>query len=413
MPVLAFPDALAVIAQAFAAVPPPPCAPLSLEEANGRVLGADVHADRDQPPFTRSTRDGFAVRSAGLASGGDAVALQVLGEIAAGQRFAGRVDVGQAVEIMTGAPLPEGADAVVMIEDTDAPRGRAPVAAPRVVSIRRAPRAGENVVSQGSEAAAGAVVLRAGRVLDAATLGLLASVGVAQPPVARRPRVAIVTTGSEIVPVDAQPRATEIRNSNAPALAAAVATAGGEAILFATAPDDPEALREQVAAALQTADLLLVTGGVSAGKHDHVKPVLAALGGQFAIEGVAMRPGKPLVFGEVAGKRFFALPGNPLSVLVTFAAFVRPAIAALAGAGFPGPRTWSATLTDAYQQKPLPLTVFVPVARVSSWPTVRVRPLATQGSGDLAAMAAADGWMVVAPQMDDVPAGAVVTVLTA
>lgn len=391
-----------------------------LNEAAGRVLAEAARADRDQPPFVRSTRDGFAVRGADVAhASADApTRLRVLGELPAGRSWPGTVGAGEAVEIMTGAPLPPGTDAVVMVEYTQRGPGEAPSSGPdlRDVLIGRSVAVGENQVPRGSELAEGAVALAEGRRLDAAAIGLLASLGVARPAVIRRPVVAILTTGDEIVPLDATPLAAQIRDSNGYALAAQITSAGGVPLPMGNAPDDPARLEERLATAFEAADLVLVTGGVSMGKHDHVEPVLARLQAAIRFEAVAIRPGKPLVFGTAPShavvKPFFGLPGNPLSTFVTFALFVRPALEILSGATpSPRPNGFSARLAAAHRQRPVPLDVFLPARIVHEvdGPTVAVLP--SQGSGDLVALAAADALLMIPPHTAELPAGALVQVI--
>jgi molybdopterin molybdotransferase len=391
-----------------------------LGEAAGRVLGADVLADRDQPPFDRSTRDGFAVRAADVAGASPErpAAVRRVGEVAAGAAFAGRVEGGNCVEIMTGAPLPPGTDAVVMVEYT----GRAG----DEIQVRRSVAAGENIVPRGSELGAGALACAAGAPLDPATIGLLASLGVARPQVVARPRVAVVATGDELVPVEVMPAPAQIRDSNRHTLAAQIARAGGQPLprQQQIVPDDPAAIRAALAQAVAEADLLLVSGGVSMGKYDFVEGALAELGARTVFDGVDIRPGKPLVFGliDAGGRRipFFGLPGNPLSTLVTFELFVRPAIGLLLGRPEPATlATTGARLAADYAQRKLPLTVFVPAAFVpsgegaeaSTVPLAAVRPVPSQGSGDLRSMAAADALMIVEPGTTDLRAGSVVAVL--
>jgi molybdopterin molybdotransferase len=372
---------------------------VALDESLDRILAEAVTADRDQPPFPRVTRDGFAVRSADVAGAapGAPVTLEVIGEAPPGAPFPGTVGPRQCVEIMTGAALPAGADAVVMVEYTERP-GAASVAITRPVT------AAENVVARGSELAAGAVALPARHRLDPSSLGLLASVGCARPSVFARPRVAIVTTGDELVELDETPRANEIRNSNRHSLAAQIARAGGTPRAARIARDDRQALRAVIEEALSEADLLLLSGGVSMGKYDFVEDVLAALGGRAVFDGVAIRPGKPLVFGRVRGVPFFGLPGNPLSTMVTFELFVRPALALLGGADAAPLHFTQAPLADDYAQRAVPLTVFVPARFVESERVIAVRPVPSQGSGDLAAMARADCLLVIEPGTTALPA---------
>jgi molybdopterin molybdotransferase len=401
---------------------------VSLGDAAGRVLAADVLADRDQPPFDRSTRVGFAVRAADVAGASPErpAAVRRVGEVAAGAAFSGRVEGGACVEIMTGAPLPPGTDAVVMVEHTER--------AGDDIQVRRPVVAGENVVPRGSELRAGALACAAGATLDPATIGLLASLGVARPQVVARPRVAVLATGDELVPVESTPAPAQIRDSNRHTLAAQIARAGGLPLPQPIVRDDPAAIRAALAQAVAGADLLLVSGGVSMGKYDFVEGALAELGARVAFDGVDIRPGKPLVFGtigaqgqrDVQGQRddrripFFGLPGNPLSTLVTFELFVRPAIGLLLGrAESPALATTGARLAVDYAQRKLPLTVFVPAAFVptddaaapATVPLCAVKPVPSQGSGDLRSMAAADALMIVEPGTTDLPAGSLVAVL--
>jgi molybdopterin molybdotransferase len=396
----------AVIRELTASPGAPAVERVALDEALGRILAVDVPADRDQPPFPRVTRDGFAVRAADVAGASpeQPITLQVVGEALPGALFPGQVAARQSVEIMTGAALPAGADAVVMVEYTERPSATS-------VIIKRAVVADENVVARGSELAAGAVAMPGRHRLDPSALGLLASIGCARPEVFARPRVAIVTTGDELVEVGETPRPTEIRNSNRHSIAAQVLRAGGLPRPARIARDDRQALREVIEEALVGADLLLLSGGVSMGKYDFVEDVLAALGGRVAFDGVAIRPGKPLVFGRVRGVPFFGLPGNPLSTIVTFELFVRPALALLGGAHAAPLHFTQAPLAEDYRQRAVPLTVFVPVRFEESERVTAVRPVPSQGSGDLAAMARADCLMVVAPGDSAVPAGTPVRLL--
>jgi molybdopterin molybdotransferase len=386
---------------------PRPRENLPLGQALGRVLAEPVVADRDQPPFHRSTRDGFALRSADLAGAADGeVALQLLGEVAAGADFAGTVTAGGCVEIMTGAPVPAGADAVVMVEHVERRADR--------IVVRRTLAAGENVVARGSELPAGQVALPAGRVIDPGAVGLLASLGCARPVVFGRPRVAVVSTGNELVGLDQVPAGSQIRDSNRHALAAQIVRAGGEVVAFPTVRDDLSMIRERLAEAAAAADLLLVSGGVSMGKYDHVETALAALGARVLFDGVDIRPGRPLVFGFVGDRPFFGLPGNPLSGLVTFELFARPAVELLAGRPTVPPLgLLCARLSADYAQRKLPLTVFAPAVFESgdSPGPVGVRTIASQGSGDLASLGAADGFLVVDPGVTALAAGTLVPVL--
>jgi molybdopterin molybdotransferase len=393
---ISFEQALNLVAEKLAAANPSPAAEVvPLDEARGRVLARDVLADRNYPPFPRSTRDGYALRAADVRE--VPVSLACVGEARAGAPYPGKLagESGVCVEIMTGAPVPPGADAVVMIERTrrDGPR----------VEILRAVEPFENVVRQGSEAPPGGVVLPRGRRVTPGEMALLASVGAAAIEVFRQPTVAILPTGDEVVPVDHQPRWFEIRNSNAIALGGQVAAAGGIPHQLGIAPDEVGRLRELIEVGLER-DLLVLSGGVSAGKYDLVERVLAELGAEFYFQSVALRPGKPTVFGRVRGKFFFGLPGNPVSTFVTFEIFARPAIAVLGGAAFERPLLLRARLGKAFRQSH-GLTAFMP-ARVEMQggdPVVTV--VGWQGSGDLVGLAAANCLLAVHPHQTELAAG--------
>src|SRR4051812_2810863 len=330
MNVLSFQDARRVVEQHAAEVRPTDAELIDLLAAAGRVLAQDIAADRDFPPFPRATRDGYALHAADL----DKLPsrLEVVGEIRAGADVAVSacpLARGEAVEIMTGAPAPPGSDAIVMVEYTRREGD--------FVVVERAVAAGENIVPAGSEARAGEVALARGTRIGPAQIAVAASVGHAQLQVYRRPRVAILATGDEIVDVAAEPRANQIRNSNSYSIAAQVELAGGDPLLLPIAPDEPEQLRLLVGGGLG-ADLLLLAGGVSMGKYDLVEQVLAAFDAEFFFTGATIQPGKPIVFGrarrhaDAAPTYFFGLPGNPVSTMVTFEIFARPILDALRGA---------------------------------------------------------------------------------
>jgi molybdopterin molybdotransferase len=393
---------IAEIARAFRA---PETESVTLAAAAGRVLAGSVCADRDYPPFDRATRDGFAVRSDDLRA--VPTELQVIGELRAGAAFEGAVGEGQCVSIMTGAPVPAGADAVVMIEHTQPAAGDA-------VLIDRALERGANIVLRGSEAASGAPILQAGKRLGYAEVAMLAGVGCACVPVFRRPRVAVLPTGDEIVEVDSAPQPFQIRNSNSYSLQAQVAAAGGEPWPLGIAPDEAGRLREMIEQGL-SADLLLLSGGVSVGKYDLVEQVLRELGAEFYFDAVAIQPGRPLVFGQARGRFFFGLPGNPLSTMVTFELFARPAIEMLAGAEATPLVFPRARLAEAVRHQP-GLTRFLPAVLAPGesprgWLEPVVRKLPWQGSGDIAALTRANCFLVVPEDREQLAAGETVSVL--
>jgi molybdopterin molybdotransferase len=366
-----------VLAQVGAGRPEPSIEEVSLLDAAGRVLAERVLADRDYPPFFRSARDGFAVRAADLPG-----ELRVIGEVRAGQVFAGEMGAGEAVEIMTGAPLPRGADSIVMVEHVTVAGDR--------VNVPRTLQPGENVTPRGTEAHQDEAILGPGRRLGFAEIALLATVGRPRIAVFRKPRVAILATGDEIVEVHEKPLDYQIRNSNAQSLAVQVARAGGCPHVLPVARDVYESTRELIEQGLGL-DLLLLSGGVSAGKYDIVERVLADLGAEFFFDRVLIQPGQPLVFGRVRGKFFFGLPGNPASTMVTFEVFGRAALELLGGQTVAMlPLLWS-KLTREFRQKP-GLTRFLP-AQVSENGSA-VAPVRWQGSGDVPALARSNAFLV-------------------
>jgi molybdopterin molybdotransferase len=370
----------------------------ALLEARGRVLAEAVVAERDQPPFDRSTRDGFAVRSEELRAESE---LRVVGQVRAGEMWPGpALEALEAVEIMTGAPVPAGADAVVMVEHVDGLGGLVHADA------RRTLRAGDNIVRRGSEARAGQALLAAGTLVGAAEVALAAACGRARLAVYRRPRVAIVATGDELVELVEVPGEHQIRNSNSYALAALVVAAGGEAWRLPIARDEREAVRRAIETARE-AELVVLSGGVSMGKYDLVETVLAEMGAEFFFTGVAMQPGRPVVFGRLpGGPYFFGLPGNPVSTQVTFHAFVEPMVRALAGAGAHGPEFVLAALAEDVAGK-AGLTRLLP----SFLKKAEVKLLEWQGSGDLAANARANCYVLLPGDKERFKAGEMVRVL--
>jgi molybdopterin molybdotransferase len=360
-----------------------PVSSVALGEALGRILAEEIHADRDYPPFDRSTRDGFAVRSEDVKE--IPRELKVLGEIRAGMSFAGTVGAGECVQIMTGAPVPAGADAVVMVEYTRAAGER--------ITIERGVKRGENVVPRGSEARAGQRELRAGVRMGFAELAVAAQSGHARVSVYPRPRVAVLSTGDEVVAVDATPGPCEIRNSNCVSLAAQAELAGGEPVALGNAPDRVRELRAAIERGLEE-DILVLSGGVSMGKYDLVEQVLKELGAEFFFDGVAIRPGKPAVFAVCHDKLVFGLPGNPVSTMVTFELLVSPAIDVLGGAEARPLGIFRAKLARDVNEK-AKVTHFVPAKLSWDGGEAQVEALAWQGSGDIAALAEANCFLVV------------------
>lgn len=294
---------------------------VALEESVGRVLAEPVVAPHDVPGFANSAMDGFAVRAADTSEG---AVLEVVGEVAAGATPSAPIGAGQAMKIMTGAPMPDGADAVIRVEDTFEEEGK--------VRLAVAVQPGEAVRPPGGDVAAGATVFPSGVRIGPAHVGVLATSGVTSPAVSVRPRVAVLSTGDELMPAaSAELEPGRIRDSNRPMIVAMVAEAGGRPLDMGRVPDDASSLRSALGEAVASADIVVTSGGVSMGERDVIKEVLSA---EADVEffPVAMKPGKPQGFGTVGGVPFFGLPGNPVSVMISFEQFVRPSLLRMQGA---------------------------------------------------------------------------------
>jgi molybdopterin molybdotransferase len=416
--VLTFDEARRVVEDHASRVAPGATETLGLLPAAGRVLAEPITADRDIPPFPRSTRDGYAVRAGDL--GELPARLKVIGEIKAGPaQLPSPLNRGEAFSIMTGAPVPPGADAVVMVEYTS-PQGDS-------VEIAKAVSRAENIVAQGAEAKRGSLLLSRGTRLNEAAIALAASIGKSQLKVFARPRVAVLTTGDEIVEVDANPGPTQIRNSNSYSLSAQIQQAGGETVHLGIAPDEPRRLRQLMEDGLQS-DLLIMTGGVSMGRYDLVEEVLTELQAEFFFTGARIQPGRPAVFGRCgfgsrgagalareeasapASKYFFGLPGNPVSTMVTFELFARPMLEGLAGMS---PRELSflhARLKSEIRVK-TGLTRFLPATLSGKYEASRAELVPWQGSGDIAARARSNCYIVIPPDREHIPAGEWVAIM--
>jgi molybdopterin molybdotransferase len=353
-----------------------------VNDALGYILAQEIRADRDYPPFDRSTRDGYALRAAELHPG---TYLKVIGEIKAGDTVTEHLGPCACMQIMTGAAIPPGADAVEMIEYT-ARSGDA-------VTFQRTAKPGQNIVRKGSEAHAGDVALSPGQRLGFAELAIAAQIGAHELLCTNKPRVAILSTGDEVVPITEAPGPFHIRNSNSVSLAAQTRLAGGEPVQLGNALDRTEDLAAKIEKGLE-ADILVLSGGVSMGKYDLVESVLKTLGAEFYFDAVAIRPGKPAVFGRCRNTLVFGLPGNPVSTMVTFQLFVIPAIDILSGASVRPLPLLNATLAEAITEKPN-LTHFLPAHL--DWPngTPQVRALLWQGSGDISTLAHANCFLVI------------------
>jgi molybdopterin molybdotransferase len=445
--VLSFEDAYEVVRERcrqIVAAGDRPSEEVLLMQGLGRVLAEPITADRDFPPFPRATRDGFALRADDLARG--MTLLRVVGQVRAGDSYDLPLASGEAVEIMTGAAVPVGADTVVMVEYTqrktqelnheghegaqrkefgngggigdddnvlDIAGNEIPKQEEKrsedLVEIQRTVASGENVVPAGAEAHVGQELLPRGVRLRSAQIALAAAAGKASVKVYRKPRVAILSTGDELVEVAERPGPSQIRNSNSYSLAALVAECGGEPVQLPIAPDEEGKLTELIQEGLN-ADMLLLSGGVSMGKFDLVEQALKALGAKFFFTGATIQPGKPVVFGEVGTIPFFGLPGNPVSVMVTFELFARQMMEALSGAQPERLKSAKAKLKKDFKTK-TGLTRFLPARLEGALDDPEVEVVPWQGSGDMLAAARANCYLVVPPDREKLAKGEMVTVV--
>jgi len=456
--ILSFEQARLVVEEHAATMRPRGKELVELLDSQGQILAEPVLADRNFPPFPRATRDGYAVRANDIAN--LPARLKVVGEIKAGAAADAtlKVESGQAVSIMTGGPAPLGSDAVVMVEYTSRDHDQ--------VTITKGIASGDNIVPVASEAKRGDRLLAPGTRFDHAAIAVAASTGRSRLLVYSKPRVAVLATGDELVDIDVPLAPNQIRNSNTYSLAAQIQAAGGEPVLLPIAPDEPERLRELIADGLE-ADLLLLTGGVSMGKYDLVEQALAEFDAEFFFTGAQIQPGRPVVFGRIpcgagaparegeppasigfkeaaplksatlgrdvlkghgfsradksekengalapeAHTYFFGLPGNPVSTMVTFELFARPILEALAGMT---PRKLiflHARLKSEIKTK-LGLKRFLPAILSGEFEQAEVELVRWQGSGDIAATAAANCYVVIPPDRERITAGEWVPVLT-
>lgn len=378
MATLTFAEARQEVLRRVLLPPDIPSESVWLSDALGRVAAHDIRSDRDMPPLPRSLRDGFALRAADLPG-----PLRLAGEIRAGQLPAQPVEPGQTLAIMTGAVIPEGADQVVMKEHVEH-NGES-------ITSTRAALLGDWISPAGSMARAGDIVIPRGRKIDAAAIAMLATIGQSQIAVYRQPVVRILATGDEVVDIARKPDNTQVRNSNSWALAADVRRFGGRAEILPIAPDQEQITRDLIAYGLE-ADLLLISGGVSAGEYDFVEVALANLGAEFYFDRVLIQPGQPTVFGQAKGTFFFGLPGNPLSTMVTFRIFAEAALSRLAGVADPELHFHTAALVSRYAHKP-GLTRFLPGLLSDNGQQIALLPW--QGSGDIPALVRANCFVVV------------------
>ena len=370
-----------------------------LEQSLGRVLAGDIRANRDLPPYDVSAMDGFAVRSADLSNA--PAALAIIEDIKAGDMPSKAVQSGQCARIMTGAPMPQGADAVIRVEDTQAlPESG--------VQIRIAVKPGNDVRPQGENMRNGEVVLAAGSEITPGAIGILATVKAAQMHVYRRPRVAILSTGNELEALDEPLDPDKIPDSNSYALMAQMQALGIEPVMLGIARDDPGELAKYLKRGLEY-DVLLVSGGTSVGVHDYVRPTIEALGVQMRFWRVAMRPGHPMAFGTLSNTAVFGLPGNPVSSMVCVEQFVIPALRRMMGFRRLYRRTVTARLAHPVKMRP-GRTEFIRVVLSRDNDGYVASSTGTQSSGVLLSMAKADGLLVVSPDSTGLAAGEQVTV---
>ena len=354
---------------------------VALSDALGRVLAEDIIADTDLPPFDRAQMDGYAVRAADVST--TPARLRIVGESAAGAGWHHEMKAGEAVRIMTGAPVPAGADAVQQVELTREQDGVG------FVEILEPVEPGRSIVKQAAEIKAGETVLRAGEDINAAMIATLASFGYAQVKVGRRPRVAVMATGSELVNVDEKPGADQIRDSNNYTIAAYATQAGATVERLPLAGDDTEELKRQIATAAGRSDVLITSGGVSMGVYDFTKAALKELGAEIFFERVALRPGKPTVFGRLGDTLVFGLPGNPVSVAVTFNLFARAALRVMQGAQQPQLPEETAVLASNLKGSIDRESYLPAVLRTDGKGTLLAEPLKWGGSSDFVAFARA------------------------
>jgi molybdopterin molybdotransferase len=388
-----------------------------LAEASGRILAADVIARHTLPPWDNSAMDGFAVREADVAAAADApVVLRVVGEVAAGHPPKESVEEGTAVRVLTGGMLPPGADAVVPVEDTDAPMGAS--ALPDRVAIRAATRRGAHVRRAGTDVRAGDVVLRAGARLGPAAIAILAASGAGEALVHRRPVTGVLSTGDELVPAGRELGPAQIPDSNSESVAAQATEAGSLVVRLGIATDERDDVRRRLQHGLESSDVLVATGGVSVGAHDVVRDVFEELG-RLDLWRVAIQPGKPLAFGRARRPGggeclFFGLPGNPVSSFVTFELFVRPALRILRGERDPSGRVLVEAVLAERVAKSSGRRAFLRVRvepDASGEGGYRAHLAGGQGSHVLTALAGANGLAIIPEEVTELPAGARVEVI--
>jgi molybdopterin molybdotransferase len=369
---------------------------IPIAESINRILAEDITADTDLPPFNRSQMDGYAVKAADTEN--TPAALTIVGESAAGRGWHKTLKKGEAVRIMTGAPVPKGADAVQKVELTNEENG--------LVTVYESTETGRFIIKKGAEIKKGKTVLKKGELLTPANITIPAAFGYAKVKVAKRPRVAIFSTGTEIVEINKQPKQDQIRNSNSLMLATLCRAAGADARIFPIVGDDVSDLKSQISTAINSADILITTGGVSVGRYDLTKLALEELGAEIFFDKVALKPGKRTVFGKLKKAFVFGLPGNPVSAAVTFQLFVRLLIKKIQGASAAGPEIdfavcLSAIKSNKERDSYLPAQLCIGIGTGSR---TGVNPLRWQGSSDFVSFARADA-LIFVPKGKSVESG--------
>ncbi len=372
------------------------------KDSYGRVLAEDVYSDCDIPAFDYSAMDGYALRYSDTkgASPASPRSLKIIGELKAGGEFSGIIREGEAVKIMTGAPIPDGADAVIMIEDTQREGD--------MVAILKEVEDGENIRMVGEDVRKGSLIIKKGTRIRGAHAGMLAALGRVGVKVAKRPRVAILATGDEVINIGDEMRPGKVRNANAYSLSCQVVSAGGIPVNMGIARDNPDELKSKLSLCLQY-DVVLTSGGVSMGEYDLVKNILLEMGMEQKFWKIAMRPGKPNLFGSIEGKPVFGLPGNPVSSMVGFELFVRPAIFRMLGQGLDDMIEVEAYLEEDIKKKK-GLRFFIRAQ--TRWEKGRYVTRATgpQGSGILSSMVIANSLMILPEDSEFIKKGSMVRI---
>src|SRR5205085_7413311 len=383
-----------------------PVESVAISGSSGRILAEDIIADTDLPPFDRAQMDGYAVRADDVAN--IPARLKIVGESAAGAGWHHEMKAGEAVRIMTGAPVPVGADAVQQVEltrelNSDGGAGQ--------VEILQSVEVGRSIVRRGDEIKAGETVLRAGEDINAQTIATLASFGYANAKVGRRPRVAVMATGSELVDVGQKPARDQIRDSNNYMIEAYAKLAGATVERLLLAGDDRDELKKEMTAAIERCDVLITSGGVSMGVYDFTKAAFKDLGAEIFFERVALRPGKPTVFGRIGKTLLFGLPGNPVSVAVTFNLFARTALRAMQGANEPMLRHEYGVLARDLKGSADRESYLPAVLRTDEKGTLVAEPLKWGGSSDFVSFARATALINVPANAITIAAGSAVRIV--